>query len=114
MGVYILRTAIYAHFASLGEPVFDVQTAAGIISDADICQALDLRYKRTADHGDLQIVHRALRVMLRSELSNKWGSPEALAVSLSYTHPYATSLLTQVLLDSDAELNYTALAPPPL
>ena len=114
MGVYILRTAIYAHFAGLGAPVFDVPTAAAIINDMDICQALNLRYKQTADHGDLQILHRALKVMLRSELHNEWGSPEALAVALSHTRPYAASLLTQVLLDGDVGLDYTVLAPPPL
>lgn len=114
LGVYLLRTALYARLAEAGIPTFDLAEAAKLYPSARVATALALRYKEPVVANDLEVLRRALEVLLGSLPGNPWGSVEALAVGLSRSRPHVASLLGQVLFATSGGLEYTALTPSPL
>jgi hypothetical protein len=115
LGMFALRTAIYARLADLGCPTFDLRAAAAQISDHRVSAAVVIRRLRPGP-ADLRLLHDALGALLGPLPANPYGSVEALAVMLSGPNPYAAALLAHALSrPSDAgELDYTAIPPPPL
>jgi hypothetical protein len=114
LGIYLLRTSAYAQLASAGRPTFDVSDVARHLGNPEITMALGLRQRELDLMNDLRVLRMAISSLLGGLPENPWGSVEALAVSLSRSHPYAANLLGQTLLASGDSLEYTVLTPPPL
>jgi hypothetical protein len=114
LGIYLLRTSAYAQLANAGRPTFDVSDVARHLGNPEITIALGLRQRELDLMNDLRVLRMAISSLLGGLPDNPWGSVEALAVSLSRSHPYAATLLGQTLLASGDSLEYTVLTPPPL
>jgi predicted nucleotidyltransferase len=113
LGIYLLRTALYARLAQVGKPTFDATRAAEHFAIAEVENALGLRHKQEMP-TDLRLLRKALGTLLGTPPDNPWNSVEALAVAIAKRHPYAANLLAQTLFSSNVGLEYTALTPPPL
>jgi Nucleotidyltransferase domain len=114
LGLYLLRTAVYAKTALAGTPEFDVDTAATMLGFPGAREALTLRYAEPNRADDLQILLDAFEDVLGPVPESHLDSVEALAVALANDRPYASGLLAQVLIGGSGGMEYTALAPPPL
>lgn len=114
LGIYLLRTTLYARLAERGQPTFDLLEAANQLGNKHVESALQLRRKQAEPSDDLAILRQALQELLGPLPDNPWQSVEALAVGLSRNTPYAAALLAQTLFCDETGLEYTALTPPPL
>jgi hypothetical protein len=114
LGLYILRTAVYAKAAEAGVPQFDTDSAAVAAGIPEVQTALGIRYATPGNFDDLTTLRQAIQSLLGSIPQNESNSIEALAVSLSDSNSHAASLLAQTLITSSTGLEYTALTPPPL
>jgi hypothetical protein len=114
LGLYVLRTAVYAKAAEAGAPQFDTNLAAVAVGIPEVQTALGIRFDTPDTFNDLTTLRQAIQILLGPIPRNESNSIEALAVSLSDGHSYAASLLAQTLIASSAGLEYTALTPPPL
>jgi Nucleotidyltransferase domain len=114
LGIYLVRTALYARMAEAKRPTFDALQAARRIPGGVVTSALEIRHRAPDMANDLRLLRLALADLLGSLPDNPWGSVEALAVGISRSNSYAASLLTQSLFASQPGLEYTVLTPPPL
>jgi hypothetical protein len=113
LGIYLVRTAAYATLAARKTPTFDTDRAMKLLGRREVTQAANLRLT-SVGKGDLHLILKALRVLLGDIPENRYESVEALAVAYADVRPYASALLTQVLLGESHGIEYTALTPPPL
>lgn len=112
LGIYAVRTACYAVLAERGDPEFDTRKVSAKLGSPLVERALEMRLAPPLV-DDLEIL-----VMAGNELLGP--QPEAgttldsLAVATTFSHPYASSLMAQVLAGPSNGLDYTDLATPPI
>ncbi|HET8661547.1 MAG TPA: nucleotidyltransferase domain-containing protein [Micromonosporaceae bacterium] len=113
LGLYLLRTAVYATLAERGDPVFDTEQAGRRLGRAPAVEALRRRLAGVQP-DDLAVLLAGISSVVGSPPENRWGSVEALAVAYAHTFPYASALLAQLIAGDFHGIEYTALSPPPL
>lgn len=110
MGIYLLRTHLYANCAAAGRPVFDVELAAESASPHTL-QVLRLRRAPRLSDTDVRAIQAELvdffQVRPRDELLAD------AAVRLAGANPHAAGLIGQVI-SHGATMDYNAFPLPPL
>lgn len=110
MGIYLLRTQLYAKCAAVGQPVFDVELAADS-SSPRLRQVLKMRRATSLSDVDVRAVQSQLieSFQVRPQLETLADS----AVRLARTNPHAAGLIGQVI-SQGAVMDYNAFPLPPL
>ena len=111
LGIYLLRTAVYAKLAELGRPIFDIERACETLGDPILLEALDLRRSEDPLPGSLKLLREAVARIVGTVPSNPYGSVEALALELSAHSNLAAQLVSQVLATHSEVIDYANLAP---
>jgi hypothetical protein len=110
LGIYLLRTELYARSAALGNPVFDAERAAGS-EDSDLLRVLKMRRVERLNEPDVSAIQAKLsdifQVVPRDELLSD------AAVRLALVNPHAAGLIAQALSQS-MTMDYNAFPLPPL
>jgi hypothetical protein len=114
LGVYLIRTGVYAQVAGAQRPIFDMQAATDFLGLPEVLQILSRSGSAPTDREDLHRLAYALSLVIGPIAETRHHSVEGLAVDLSDTRPYAAALLAQVLVGTAQGVDYTALTPPPL
>lgn len=115
LGVYLLRTAMYARLADSGEPEFVLSRAVHRLGRRRLLtRGLAVRHKATPGVGDLRALLAGIDWLIGPVPANRSRSVESLAVRLASERPYAADLLAHALAGGDGGLTYTALTPPAL
>jgi Nucleotidyltransferase domain len=114
LGVYLVRTAAYIQCIEHGSIAFDLQAVAELLRMPCLDRVLQLRNKQTAFAADdFSLMIGCLDQLLPDVYPNAHGTLATLAVHLSANFPHAAALLGSVLAGG-AELDYAAIALPPL
>lgn len=110
MGIYLLRTLLYANCAALGTPIFDVELAADS-SRVGLRQVLMLRRTSSLSDADVRAIQTQL---IESFQVAPLGETLAdAAVRLASANPHAAGLVGQVI-SQGAPMDYNAFPLPPL
>jgi hypothetical protein len=112
LGIYVARTACYAVLAERGEPEFDPEIVASRLGIPSMTHALRMRLVEPRE-DDLDILVDAIGDLL-GRVPPAETTLDSLAVRTLATHPYASTLMTQVLAGPQNGFEYTALATPPI
>lgn len=112
LGIYLLRTALYLDAAEAGHPDFDINRAAAMSGKDEIIKACSLKRATQFGVDDLDLLRRAVNIVLGSEFRQPLASADDLqtrALSLSASSPHASALLVNVLF-GPGEVDYVGLA----
>lgn len=110
LGIYILRTDIYAKRAADGHPIFDVEVAVGE-TDEELLRILKLRRTSHLTREDVRSIQAKLAD--RFGVAPRGESLIDAAVRLAASNPHAASLIAQAITQG-ATMDYNAFPLPPL
>lgn len=110
LGIYLLRTELYARGASAGSPLFDAELAAGQ-RDPELLRILRMRRQPRLAEADVQAI--LAKLVRFFEVSPRGERLADAAVSLAISSPHASGLIAQAI-SRDLIMDYNAFPLPPL
>lgn len=110
LGIYLLRTDLYASAAAAGRPQFDADVAAGI-EDAELLCILRMRRLPRLKESDVHAIQAKLASVFRVSPSGEQLTDAA--VRLAASNPHASGLITQAI-SKNVVMDYNAFPLPPL
>lgn len=112
LGVYLLRTALYARLAEQGRPTFDVMAACQEFGSDEVRSALQSRHIEVSSTEQLRSLVLGIESIIGPIDENQFDSVEGLAVQLAGDDRLSSQLVTSLLTSTSTEIDYAHLLPP--
>lgn len=106
LSMYLLRTALYARFAEMGEPTFALQNVKKRIGREDLERALALRAASRPQLHDFVLARRLLEEFLDTRVHNPFGTVEALLTNRGLENSALLSCGLRLLASGDWKCGY--------
>jgi len=106
LGLFVLRSLLYAQFAEAGDPVFSLRAIRDRIPRPDLDVAVSLKAARTPEFPAFGVVRRFVEELLGSEAQNSFGSVEALITNSAAENPSVLAFGLRLLGRQESGLGY--------